>query len=392
PIAGGTFHDCCDDATASVLNTPKGSRVSDAAFITTYTSEYKSINRLLPVYKVSFERADGIRIYVETIQDRFAFAMDDKRRIFDRIFTLVHTWGWLEFLGKGKLAIEFLLAFTAFCTALLGICIFFMTNGKKVNGKVATPGGRELVKARRNHRYVSIAVALFTLMFSFSGSFHALYKFKEDIRDRYWASPRFASSGFDFNFRQLQEIVKAPVFNIGLVGIEGRGYWQINTAAAATSVRRDLMKDAQSATPDAVYVSVDDHRILPQGELKYARFLAARFSGRQEAEILSSSVITRFTNEYNFTDKRLPVWKISYATNGNERWYVETSSGKLSRSINDRDLVEGYSFAFFHKHEFMAWGGKGLKDLSTMFWALAQVAMVTVGLILWWRIRRRRSL
>jgi membrane protein CcdC involved in cytochrome C biogenesis len=52
-------------------------------------------------------------------------------------------------------------------------------------------------------------------------------------------------------------------------------------------------------------------------------------------------------------------------------------------------MLEEYSFAFLHKHEFMGWGGKGLKDLSTMFWALAQIVMVTAGLILYFNYRKR---
>ncbi|HTD93315.1 MAG TPA: hypothetical protein VK644_05875, partial [Chitinophagaceae bacterium] len=63
----------------------------------------------------------------------------------------------------------------------------------------------------------------------------------------------------------------------------------------------------------------------------------------------------------------------------------------LAARVTGGDITEGYSFALFHKHHFMDFAGKTTRDISTMFWAGMQVAMVTVGLILWRRSRRRRS-
>jgi hypothetical protein len=68
---------------------------------------------------------------------------------------------------------------------------------------------------------------------------------------------------------------------------------------------------------------------------------------------------------------------------------VETKTGRLSVRVDDADLREGYSFALFHKHHFMDWGGKALRDCSTMLWALVQVVMVSVGLILYFKWRSR---
>jgi len=54
-------------------------------------------------------------------------------------------------------------------------------------------------------------------------------------------------------------------------------------------------------------------------------------------------------------------------------------------------MLEGYSFAFLHKHEFLTPLGKGVKDFSTMFWAAAQIALVTVGLILFFKVKQRKK-
>jgi len=60
--------------------------------------------------------------------------------------------------------------------------------------------------------------------------------------------------------------------------------------------------------------------------------------------------------------------------------------------VDDKDLYEGYSFSFLHKHHFMDFAGKSWRDFSTMFWAMAQIAMVAVGLTLYFKIRKQKKI
>jgi hypothetical protein len=389
-LSSNVSHDCCDAAAECVLNNKKGAPLDDAVLVTSFNDEYKSINCLLPVYKVSFKREDGIRIYVETTQDRFSFAMDNKRFVFDRIFTLLHTWGWLAFLGKGKVIIEFLLVSLAFLTTIMGIYIFFITKTKKV-------AGNEVVRARRNHRFTSIIIALFTLMFTFSGAYHSFNKIVSKEKTQQFVETKFASAAINLNLASLHQIVHQPITNISIVKIDGQDYWQVNSKkgftklAPKTEPNKDLMKAKSVPPPSAIYVNTSDASILKDGEIQYAKYLAGQFGKHENSEVKYVEPITKFEGEYGFVNKRLPVFKVGYATNRNERYYVETSSGKLSTRIDDAVLLEGYSFALLHKHEFMAWAGKPVKDFSTMFWAAAQIAMVTIGLILYFKWRRKKK-
>jgi hypothetical protein len=151
------------------------------------------------------------------------------------------------------------------------------------------------------------------------------------------------------------------------------------------------MKDKKVPPPNATYVRTGDYSVLADGEKKYANYLATIFSNNPTPSITATEAITSFEGEYGFVNKRLPVWKVSYATNNNERYYVETSTGKLSVRVDDKDLYEGLSFAFFHKHHFMDFAGKNARDFSTMFWSLAQIALVAIGLILWRKSTRNKS-
>ncbi|GAA4300266.1 hypothetical protein [Compostibacter hankyongensis] len=377
--------DCCDGATACVLNDTAAALVTSALRVTRFDNEYGYINRLLPVYRVSFERPDGIRIYVETTQDRFAFAIDDRRAAFNRIFTFLHTYSWLDFLGKGKLVVEFLLVFLAFITTLLGLCIFFGTRSKKAKGN-------GFVKSRRTHRYVAVTVSLFTLMFTFSGGYHALSKLKDDNTDSFFVRHQYTTGAMDFDFRALQSAVQDPITDVSLVRLDsGSSFWRVVSLPAGRTITgsKDLMKSEAAPLPEITYISTADHSVLRGGERRYAGYLACLFSGHDKKNILSATPVTAFTNEYNFADKRLPVWKVAFADHHHERYYVETATGRLSKRVNDLNILEDYSFALLHKHEFLGWAGKRVKDASTMFWAAAQVLMVLTGLILYFKWRGR---
>ncbi len=381
-------HDCCIMATMNVMNS-KGAPVTAVHRVTGFDGEYKYINRLLPVYKVAFARADGIRIYVETCPGRFSYAVDNKRAVFDRLFGIFHTWEWMNGLGNTKYFLMVLITLTGFMTTVMGLYIFFTTSSKK--------SGNGLVRARRNHRYTSLIASLFTLLFTFSGGFHALDKVLPKDPEPKSDIPRFATNATDLVFSKLDSVAgRRGIQDISICRIGDATYWQLwlvkkkVPGKPAVEGRADLMKNMQVSQPDVLYVSALDYLQLQDGDRQYANYLADQLRGSGGPDIRSSTLVTRFTDEYGFVNKRLPVWKVAYNTNGNERYYVETSTGVLAARVRDQDLWEGYSFAFFHKHHFMDWAGKSIRDFSTMFWALMQVAMITVGLILWRRSRRKR--
>ena len=377
-------HDCCDAATATVLDNIRGVKIKDASYLTAFNSEYKSINRLLPVYRVSFNRPDGIRIYVETKQDRFSFAIDNKRKLFSRVFVLIHTWGWLDFLGKGKLLIEWILVSLAFLSTLFGIYLFFSTKSKPVKGN-------QLIRSRRSHRYTSISISVFTLFFTFSGAYHAFSKLSVDKRDQIYTDYVYPRAAIHFSFQDIQKITQNPILNISIVHMDNTDYWQVVKKNETSPLHNDLMKDSGIPMPAIAYYQLDKMKELTDGETKYAKFLATKFSGYPSDKIISLEPVTKFTGDYNFADKKLPVWRISYDENSHDRLFVETSTGKLSKRINTPGLWEDYSFNFLHKHEFLAWAGKSWKDFSTMFWAMAQIAVVIVGLQFYFKLRKSRK-
>lgn len=378
-------HDCCIMATMNIMNS-RGAKITDVEKITGFTGEYKYINRLLPVYKVSFGRKDGIRIYVETAGSRFSFAMDNKRAVFDKIFGWFHTWEWMNALGNTKYYIMVLLTAIGFSTTLMGLYIFFTTKTKKSNNTIA--------KARRRHRYTSLTASLFTLLFTFSGGYHAFDKLIPKNQQPDHLPQRFAVKEVEGDVLKLFSLSgNTNIQQVSLAKLYNKPYWQLypESAKAAQDTRTDLMKNEPAKPTTAIYIDAATGSILENGEKTYLTYLASSFSGLPSTRIKSMTMITMFDGEYGFINKRLPVWKVSYTEKGNERDYIETSSGVLSVKITDKDLAEGYSFSFLHKHHFMDWAGKTTRDISTMFWAAMQVAMIIAGLVLYFTWKKRKT-
>jgi len=356
PAAASLTDDCCGAATDAVLHPANGAAVGNVSLLTGFDEEYKSINRLLPVYRVDFERADGIRLYVETTQDRFSFAMDRRRAAFDTFFRICHLWGWLDWMGRGKLAVIVCVALLAFVTAVLGAWIFFATRRK-------TKG------LRRLHRWISIVAVLFTLFWSFSGGFHAFGQLTAPA-DPVMVPAHFATGRLSPDWNRLSTAVGRPILNCGAARIGDEDYWRVSAAGG-----------------EFCYVSMQDYQVLPEGDKRYAISLVSRYAGTVKADN-NARLLTAFDDEYNFSDKRLPVWRVVTGRPGNERMYVETCSGELAARVDGAVYAEGYSFSVFHKHHFMDWSGKKGRDASTIVWAAMQILLVAVGLLFFFRSRK----
>jgi hypothetical protein len=388
PIVETPVADCCDAATACVLKPKRGAIVTDEHLLSSFDDEYKNINRLLPVYRVDFKREDGIRVYVETSQDRFAFAVDNKRALFSRIFVVIHTWEWISFLGVGRIYVELLLVGLAFITSIMGLYIFFTTKSKKVKGN-------ELVAARRKHRYTSASISLFTLMFSLSGFYQATTKFDKDIRDQFFDKSVCQTANTHLNINSIKQVVKKPITNISYVTMGHNQYYQVSIqkdfgSKTGDKKPKDLMKEMKVPKPQIAYINTSNFELLKDGDKKYAHYLANTFSGNSEKEVTADSLIVKFEGEYGFVNKRLPVWKVAYAKNQNERFYIETTSGKLSVRVDDHDYNSTMIFNFLHKHHFMDFAGKEWRDFSTMFWAMAQIMLIVVGFVLFFKSRKKK--
>ncbi|GAA4507115.1 PepSY domain-containing protein [Hymenobacter ginsengisoli] len=403
---------------ARYLTADSTSAVASAERLTHYTGDYKFINRLLPVWKITLARPDGMAVFVETEQSRMGTFNNTARARFLWVFGMMHNWDFLDALPR-PWHLGIMLAFTTiiWLSALSGLVIYGF-----VRKKLRQPRSPQdqVGWLRRRHRSLGLWVAFVTFTFALSASYHLWQKLTPDRRDSVARVSGFAASELTW---PLTEALAgpAPVQRVSLVRVAGQPYYRLASQGTA------------GGPPQVQYRSTRDGQLLLAGESLYARELGQEFmlklngqaapataTGAAEdgalpdcctapslaaeapatigtpaagpapaqANLLSPELITKFAGEYGFVNKRLPVMKLAFATPDHTALYVEPASGRLAALVTDGDRREGLSFAVLHKFFLMDWAGKNVRDAVAILSALGVLVVTLYGFALLLRTRQ----
>ncbi|UOQ78011.1 PepSY domain-containing protein [Hymenobacter sp. 5516J-16] len=350
-----------------------GAAVSSAVRLTEFDQDYKFVNRLLPVWRVAFNRPDGLVVYVETAPARLATFNNTGRSTFIRVFDLFHNWSWLELLAGNTFRVVVMLG-------LLGVIIASALSGLVIYGflwgKFRTPRSAQdhIGWLRKYHRQIGLAVALVTFTFAGSGAFHVYLKLHPDDRLRYQHAPVVPASALPVDLTELP-VAWETVQQVALAELNGQVYYQVfqlpraEATDATPGASTGQPVEAVRATPVAYY-SAATGELLPDGASRYARSLADSFlrqaDGATPALRGKPELIDHFEGEYGFINKRLPVMKVAYQTPQETTLYVEPATGRLAARVENTARYEGLSFAFLHKYHAAGQLGKNIRDIITM--------------------------
>lgn len=328
---------------------------------------YQPINHLLPVWRVSFDRADGMDVYIETGQSRMGTFNNNTRKAFLALFEEFHTWQFLADMGGDTFRNVVLLI-------IMGIMLLALISGLTVYGlmwkkfkaikqnRIAN-GTEDKRFIHRFHRQIGLIVSFVMFTFVISGAFHLAVKLHNN-------GPAKADYGQVIQRAQLGvsnltlPIADSLVKRMALVSFNGNTYYQVTDSQKQVSYFNTITgKEQTNADED------------------YARFLSTyyhtggtkTFSGRVKVD-----QIRQFDNEYGFINKRLPVERVGYPNGDN--WYIETATSKLATKVTGIDRAEGLSFIFLHKYFGMTWAGKNMRDIVSMLAALGVLVVSLFGL------------
>lgn len=332
----------------------------------TFDGEYQPINHLLPVWKVSFDRRDGMDVYIETGQSRMGTFNNNTRKRMLWLFEQLHTWDFLAKITSDTFRNVFLLCIVTvmFCSLLSGLTIYglfwrkFKTAGR--NSKASDKADKRFL--HRYHRQIGLYVSFVMLTFSISAGFHLAVKLYNNAPDK----PPFAQliNRADLKLSNLKFFATHSAVKIGLAKIAENTYYQVSTTH-----KRIL------------YINVADGSELNGGDQVFATWLSNYYSLGPGVQKTKGKVIVtqirQFDTEYGFINKRLPVQKVSYP--GNENWYIETTTARLATKVDGLDRAEGFSFIFLHKFFYMSWAGKDIRDAVSMVAALGVLVVSVLG-------------
>jgi hypothetical protein len=332
-----------------------------------FDSEYQPINHLLPVLKLSFDRPDGMDVYVETGQSRMGTFNNNTRKAFLSLFEEFHTWQFLARWGGDTFRNVVLLV-------IMSIMLFALISGLTVYGlmwkkfktiaqKRKTRGDDDKRFLHRFHRQIGLIVSFVMFTFVISGAFHLAVKLRN-------SGPVKADYGQVIQRDQLVvsnlalPVADSLISKIGLVSFNGNVFYQVT----------DNQKQR-------IYFNAGNGKEQLNADEDYARFLSTYYQPWLEAGKYYGRVtvhqVTQFDNEYGFINKRLPVERVSYPNGDN--WYIETSTSKLATKVTVVDRAEGLSFIFLHKYFGMTWAGKNIRDIVSMLAALGVLVVSLFG-------------
>ncbi|MCW5625332.1 MAG: hypothetical protein KIT73_11505 [Burkholderiales bacterium] len=353
----------------------RASTVRSATLVTAFDDEYPYVNRLLPVWRVAFDRPDGLLAYVDTGSSRLGTLVDDRKTVFQTAFQVLHNGRWLRGSEGLRVAVMTVFLAAALSTTGLGLWLY----GVRWSTLRRAPG-RGL---RRVHRNVAVAVSVTTLLFAVSGLLH-LWVLSgtrgalPQIVPQAWAVTALASLGSPTG--------QASGWTLVDIGGKPVARLQLPTVMPTAEHGAHAGHGAPSGAATVRYVAAGNVE-LPDGDRDRALALARHFSGIIDRPPLSIDPVTKFEDEYGFVNKRLPVWRVVFEGPENDRWYVETRSGALAAHVTDGAALEGRVFAAVHKWNLLAGFGPNVRDIVAATFAFGNVAVALMGLALF--LRRR---
>ncbi|WP_105102030.1 PepSY domain-containing protein [Microbulbifer pacificus] len=324
-----------------------GDRIADVQLQTRFDNDYPSVNRLLPVYRVTYHGQDNLTLFIHTETAALASMSDSRKSVLQGIFRQLHTFAWLDDLEYGRLILIALFMLTLAAFAATGLALVFALKNRKIrDGK------------RRYHRLLGYALWLPLLGWSTSGFYHLLQSsLVDEVQGlRLGATGEFGPLSNDF--RWVQALDGRAINSLSLIaGPEGVPYYRLGLAPAEGNApaSRNQRFDGRPSESGAVFV--DARRGVIQesfGDRAQAQLLAARHGGISATDIERVQLVTGYGPDYDFRNKRLPVWRVDLADAERRMLFVDPVTGVLVDQSRGVDRAERLSFSLLHKWNHLA--------------------------------------
>lgn len=370
----------------------EGKDIASVEFIDEFSPDYPWVNRLLPVYKVTFSTDQSLSAIVYTETNALAAVSNDWKAFNRSIFQLFHTYSWLDEYPIVRIAIGTLLLSTLLMMLASG---FIMLVGIRRNKNNTT--ATSIQWPRKLHRKLAWLALLPFFGLLFSGVYHLYqHEFSDNYRGMRMAKPMQLS--FD-NFSptlNMQSVQHKPLNAMSLIQYQQQFYYRLSLSPSKKpspsrphnhptpsqpEASNKQRFDGLSSEASTVYIDAVTGEVSPLSDAKVAKQLALEFFNVTPSAIKGTQHITRFGPDYDFRNKRLPVYQIQLNTDNADQLFIDPSTGILVDRLVWSQRLENYSFSLLHKWNFLRplTGRAGRDALLTSFlFALMTLAVLGV--------------
>ena len=318
-------------------------QIESVEFHTVFSDEYPKVNRLLPVYKVTFAGDQSMQAFVYTETGALASLSNPFKRRMQWLFQHLHTLKWLDSLEYGRLILASLFMLCLFGSAVVGFMLILSLRSRVIrDGK------------RSNHRRLGYILWLPLLAWSASGFYHLwqMSVVESDYGIRL-AQPFNGLNSENLNTQSLQQLKNRSINSLSLLrGPDLRLYWRASVAQSTnkTRVDREQRFSGKPSEYTALYLPASfDGQVENVTDAQLAASMAQRFSGLDASQLSPPEPVRRFGPDYDFRNKRLPVWKVATNDSSATTLFVDTATGILVDRNTRVDRAERWSFSVLHK-------------------------------------------
>ena len=375
--------------------------IEDIAIQTAFDVDYPWVNRLLPVWRVRFAGDDGLVAYIHTETSSLAAVNNNAKVVQQRIFRWLHNWDWIPERLDGLRVVVI--------AALVGVLAALAVTG--VMMLVTIRRSSSLSGARGWHRIAGYVLALPLLLFSTSGIYH-LVQFAIDppVNQSRMPKPLNLTSGrFPIERDWVRVTGGGAVRGLSLVeGPQGQPLYRLepeqgamamsgehdhhdhtpSPPASATEIRKARFDGLRPDGPP-IYVDAVTGEVLPLADRDLAISIVRRFVG-PDVYLKAATLVTHFGVDYDFRNKRLPVWKIDFAEPVKASLFVDTATGALVDSVADWQKPERWAFSIAHKWNFLFPLGKLTLNMVVGGAVIALIILMAL-FGLWLDLKRREA-
>jgi hypothetical protein len=385
--------------------------IKNIEFLTTFNSEYPAVNRLLPVYKITYDTDDHLSIFIHTETQAVASITNDWKRALRTVFQLFHTFSWLD--DAEILRLILIITLVGIITTMAITSFIFII---RINRK----GAIKDVK-RRWHRRIAYVVTIPLFLFSISGIYHLLHsslsehvgglRLSQSLDLKNWKPIDIDSSQLPVRTTQIS-LVNIPSklhnsFNQVLALDQPDNnrlltypYYRISSLADNT-VTGDVKDNKNtrekrfkgSANESSVrYLYANNHATTtkPIDHALDKILVLEQAKSVLNTDKIQLEMITHFGPKYDFRNKRLPVWMAT--SESGTSIFIDPVSHILVDSSNMANQIEGYSFSFLHKWSvFTPLMGRFKRDVLIMGVLTLTMLMAGFGLLMHLKNRQKKK-
>ena len=315
--------------------------VKNVTFQTEFSDDYPWVNRLLPVYKIEFDTPDNRTVFIHTELSSMTGMTNNYKNILQSVFQTLHTWDWVTGAGGNiRIILMMTLLISLTVMGISGTLLTFVMQKRKIADA-----------KRRFHRRFAYFIFIPVIALSISGIYHLLQmNYGDNIRG-FKINPAFLIKQEQLNAKIDFETQK---FNgLNMVSYNGDILYRLSVPAGHgdDSVSRTQKYAGVVTDKNSIFIDAKTGKISDINDMDMVKYYAQKHLNITDSDIKNINIITNFSTDYDFRNKRLPAYQVNMVSR--DIAFIDPATGALIDSVKTTAQYEGFIFAHLHKGNFM---------------------------------------